>query len=139
MNEPAGPAAAQIVAALDEVCDPCSLATGTPQSIIDMGLVRSWVCDDGAVAVTLCVTGPGCTFIGTMADAARAALLALPGVSEARVMVDPTVVWSEALMSPAARDRLQARRRATVARLGIRPQEWRQAQADASRAADVSG
>ena len=37
----------RIMAALHQVCDPCSIAANAPISIVDMGLVRDWSIDEG--------------------------------------------------------------------------------------------
>lgn len=90
---------AEIGAALEEVVDPCSLAQGTPLSLPAMGLVRHADLDDtGTLAVDVCVTAPGCAYLGLFADAAARALAELPGVAEVVVRLDPDVVWSERLL-----------------------------------------
>ena len=118
------PSAAQVDAALDAVVDPCSVAAGTPLSLRDMGLVRGWSYDDGRLRLVLCVTGPGCTFVGGMAATAERALLALPDVAAVDVVVDPDVVWDPSWQSPAARAALDDRRRRAVVDLGLRPRMW---------------
>lgn len=112
----AGPSAADVEACLDTVCDPCSIASGTPLGIVEMGLLRGWTFADGVLTATICVTGPGCTYVGLIADHARRALTSLPGVVQADIRLDPAVVWSEPLMTAAARARLSADRARRTAR-----------------------
>ena len=117
--------AAALEAALDAVVDPCSVAAGTPLSVRDMGLVRDLAVDDaGRVRLLLCVTGPGCTFVGVMADAARERLSAIRGVSDVDVVLDPDVVWDPSWQSERARAALDARRERAVVDLGLRPRMW---------------
>jgi len=99
-----------VARALEDVCDPCSLATGTPLSIVDLGLVAGWSAEGGRVRLVLCTTGPGCTFVGHLALAARDALARLPGVVDVEVSWDPTVVWDRSRMTAAARATQDARR-----------------------------
>ena len=106
----AGPSAADIERCLDTVHDPCSLASGTPMGIAAMGLLRDSRLDDGVLTVTICVTGPGCTFVGLLAERATRALQTLPGVRRAEVRVDPAVVWSERMMAAGAQQRLAEHR-----------------------------
>jgi metal-sulfur cluster biosynthetic enzyme len=100
--------------ALGRVHDPCSLAAGSPVSITDLGLVTGWSADGGTLRVSIAATGPGCTFLGKIADAARAELLVLPGIREVQVELDTELVWEPGRMSPAARAAL-ARRRTALA------------------------
>lgn len=119
------PSPEQVRAALDAVCDPCSLAAGAPLSVVDMGLVVSVdVTDDGDVDLTLCVTGPGCTYVGLLADASTAAVRGLPGVREVRVHLDPTLVWDPSRLTAAGAAAVAARRSRTVELLGLRPRMW---------------
>ena len=122
--EPPAVTPAQVAAALAHVCDPCSLAAGTPLSLVDMGLLVSSFVEDGVLDVRLCVTGPGCTYVGLLADAAHRAVRELPGVRAARVSLDPHVMWDPSRMTPAGTAALAARRRRTVVELGLRPRMW---------------
>ena len=119
------PDAADVEAVLEDVVDPCSVAAGTPLSLRDMGLVRSWALHDGCLELVLCVTAPGCGFVGHMARAATDGLLALDGVRQVDVRVDPDVVWDPSWQSERARA-LLARRRQRVVELGLRPRQWQE-------------
>lgn len=112
---------ASVEAALGRVHDPCSLQTGAPLSVVDMGLVRSWRHDDdGTLTVRLCLTGPGCTLFPRIVEAATAELERLPGIRRARVELDLETVWTEDRLTTAGRDALARRRRASVERFALR-------------------
>jgi metal-sulfur cluster biosynthetic enzyme len=120
---------ARLRSALDRVCDPCSIAAGAALSIVDMGLVRRHhVAADGAVEVTIGVTGPGCTYVGLLIEAVEREVRRDFGEDlRLAVTVDTSWVWTEADLSPAARTVLAARRRRTVVDLGLRPRMWEEA------------
>lgn len=87
---------------------------GTPLPITALGLVTGWSADSGTLRVSITATGPGCTLLGKIADAARAELLSLDGVHDVRIELDTETVWHPGRMSPATRASL-ARRRAAAA------------------------
>lgn len=113
-----------VAAALDAVCDPCSVAAGAPLSLRDMGLLRGCVVDGATVRVTLGVTGPGCTFAGHLLAAAREAVRAVPGVREVDVRLDTAFVWDPSLLAPPAAAALAERRSRTLALTEVRPRQW---------------
>lgn len=120
----------QILAALHQVCDPCSIAAHAPISIVDMGLVREWSIDDaGVLSIRMCVTSPSCTMAPNMVQGAEALLRQIEGVKEVRIEVDPTVFWTPAEMTEAGRSKLGFSRDASMSRTGVRPQQWRNAAA----------
>jgi metal-sulfur cluster biosynthetic enzyme len=106
---------ADIERVLSRVCDPCSLAAGSPLPITALGLVTGWSANSGTLRVSITATGPGCTFLGKIADAARAELLSLHGVHDVRIELDTETVWHPGRMSPAARESLGRRRAAAAA------------------------
>lgn len=111
---------AEVAAALERVVDPCSQAQGTPLSLPAMGLVRGWSgSPEGVLTVDLCVTAPGCTFLGVFADATATELASLPGVAEVVVRLDAGVLWSERLLRADAADVLLAGRDAVRRRLPV--------------------
>jgi metal-sulfur cluster biosynthetic enzyme len=118
----------EIRAALEQVFDPCSLASNAPLNIIDMGLVRGWEVDgDNNLTVTMCVTSPSCTMGPNMASGAERLLRRIPGLSSATISFDVTTFWTPDLMSPEGKESLARRRRDTIALSGLKPQQWRQA------------
>jgi len=115
----------QVRRALDRVYDPCSLALNNPLSIVDMGLVREWHQDDGTMTVTICVTGPGCMMAPKIIDAAREELERLDFVNSVDIRLDPSVLWTEDMMTDRGRrlQELRHKRAHTVSE--VRPQQWR--------------
>ena len=115
--------------ALDAVADPCSLVTGDPISIVDLGIVRDVRAEDDEVVIVIAPTSPGCMvlpIISTMAsDTAKAAI----GNDSVRVELDRDFVWSSAAMSPEARARKEERQQAMVKALNILPAKQRKQRA----------
>jgi metal-sulfur cluster biosynthetic enzyme len=101
---------ADVRAALATVVDPCSIATGVPVSLADMGLLRDVAVQDGDVTVTLILTSPICWQAGLIVEAVEAAVRALAGVRSVRCTVDHDAEWLPTAMAPAARRRLRALR-----------------------------
>jgi len=89
---------AQILSALDEVLDPCSVAVGKPIGIASLGLVESCTVENGEVDLVLCTTGPGCMLIGNLLQAADARIRSVAGVRDVRISVDTSIIWSTARM-----------------------------------------
>lgn len=83
----------KVRAALSRVYDPCSVASGRPTSILDLGLVLGWERDGPSLALRLCVTFPGCTMAPNFIEAARAELLRIEGVEAVTCEVDTAHVW----------------------------------------------
>lgn len=101
---------ANVMACLEGIVDPCSVASGVPAGLVSMGLVGpvSVVGAAGAaeVRVTLYITEPGC-LMGTLFElTARRALALLPGVASAEVVMDYHHVWGPEQMTPAYRKHL---------------------------------
>jgi metal-sulfur cluster biosynthetic enzyme len=92
--------------ALRAVVDPCSIATGVPIDIVDMGLVRSVEVRDGAAVVGLRLTHPFCMQAANIADAIRVAVRDGAGL-EATVEIDVGDEWWPTMMAPEARERLR--------------------------------
>jgi metal-sulfur cluster biosynthetic enzyme len=84
--------------ALRDVYDPCCREKGI--SVVDMGLVRSVVVQDGQARVELLLTSGWCPFAARVLSDIRDRLTALPEVGDAEV----DVVWDEAWTT----DRLSA-------------------------------
>lgn len=85
---------AMIRAALGGIHDPCSIAAGRPTNLFDMGMVLGWTLADGHVELRLAVTFAGCTMAPHFTEPARTALLALPGIRSAEVVVDTDFAWT---------------------------------------------
>jgi len=84
--------------ALRDVYDPCCREKGI--SVVDMGLVRSVMVQDGQARVELLLTSGWCPFAARVVSDVRERLAALPEVGDAEV----DVVWDEAWTT----DRLSA-------------------------------
>lgn len=116
----------QVTSALQQVCDPCSIAAHAPLSIIEMGLVRDISIDgDGNVRVQMCVTSPSCTMAPNMVQGAETLLRQIEGVTSVVIDVDPGVFWTPADMTPDGRAKLAQSRFTSVERTGVEPQQWR--------------
>lgn len=94
---------ALIIAELDEIKDPCSLAAGTPFGLDEMGLVDEvLISDDGVVTVKLRLTSPFCHMVGFFKLEASRRIEALPGVRSVELLADQGLDWSPGRISAAA-------------------------------------
>lgn len=100
---------AAIIAELDEIKDPCSLASGVPMGLAEMGLVDSIaISPGGEVAIRLRLTSPFCHMIGFFKSEVQRRVMALPGIASVTLSADNGLDWSpEQISAPA-----QARRAA---------------------------
>jgi metal-sulfur cluster biosynthetic enzyme len=115
-----------VAGAIAEVDDPCSIAANAPLNILEMGLVRSWdVDEEGHVQVVVSPTAPSCTLMGSILQGIEQRVGALAAVSDVEVIIDTEFVWSPAEMTAAARAQLAGRRNASMARVPVRPRQWR--------------
>ena len=124
-----------VQAALATVHDPCSLATRTPLSLSEMGLIREVRIDDasGAVSIVMVVTSPACFLSESMAASIRDAVGRVDGVTEVGVAIDSDFRWTPDDIGADARRRLDERRERTKVMLDLRPQRWREDLAATSR------
>ena len=105
---------AMVLAQLDEIEDPCSVASGTPMGLVEMGLVDSVnVSAGGLVEVNLRLTSPLCHMIGFFKVEAVRRLASLAGVTGVALHADMGLDWSSDRMSAVA----QGRRAQRVRRL----------------------
>jgi len=108
--------------ALHSVYDPCSLVTGDPIDLVDLGVVRDVrISPDGEVVVVISPTSPGCMVVpiisSQVVDAVSEALC--DGAVE--VEVDREFLWTSEAMAPEARARKSEREQRMVEELGILP------------------
>src|ERR1700730_14985905 len=116
----------EINAALEKICDPCSIAANAAVSILDMGRIRGWSLDhEGNLRVRMCVTSPSCTMSASMVKAAEAALSAIPALTSVRVEIDSGFFWTPGDMTERGRQILQSRREASLTKAEVVPQQWR--------------
>jgi metal-sulfur cluster biosynthetic enzyme len=84
---------ARVLESLASVVDP-----ELGMSIVDLGLVYGVRIDGGRVAVTMTLTAPGCPLHEVMAEWARAAIAAIPGVERVDVAITFDPPWTPARM-----------------------------------------
>ena len=100
--------------ALDAIKDPCSLASGSPMGIAEMGLVKEVaISPEGDVAVALRLTSPFCHMIGFFKKEVIRIVSDMPGVRHVTMSADEGLDWSPREIAPAA----LARREAALARM----------------------
>jgi metal-sulfur cluster biosynthetic enzyme len=92
--------------ALDGVVDPCSIATGAPITLGEMGLVQSVHIDGEDVRVVLRLTSPLCLQAGNILQAVETRLRAATN-GIVTCTIDPASDWMPQMMSNAARQRLR--------------------------------
>lgn len=95
-----------ILSALDEIKDPCSVASGAPLGLVEMGLIKQLdISDTGEVHIGLCLTAPFCHMIAFFQKETTARIGALPGVTQVTLKPDNGLDWTPARMSAAAQER----------------------------------
>jgi metal-sulfur cluster biosynthetic enzyme len=113
--------------AIAKVDDPCSIRANAPLNVFELGLVRDWRVDpDGDVTVTLSPTNPSCTLIGSIMDGVERRVAELPGVRSVTVQLDHETFWTPELMSDGGRAKLASRRHGSMARVPVRPRQWKE-------------
>ncbi|HVU32659.1 MAG TPA: iron-sulfur cluster assembly protein [Opitutaceae bacterium] len=75
-------------------------------NIVDLGLIYSVECSDGAVAVTMTLTTPNCPSGGWIYEGAKEALERLDGVKSVSVTMVFDPPWSPEMLSETARSQL---------------------------------
>lgn len=105
---------AAILARLNAISDPCSVASGQPLGLADMGLIDSVeVSPDGTATVDLRLTSPCCMMIGFFVTEIRKALTGVDGITDVVVKHDIGERWDPDMIAPAH----LARRRERFARM----------------------
>jgi metal-sulfur cluster biosynthetic enzyme len=119
---------AAIRKALEQVCDPCSIAASAPISILDMGLVKDWSVDGEAnLTVRMCITSASCTMGPHMIRSAEAVLSRIPELNSVRVEIDPAEFWTPEHITSHGQELLNRRRSSSLAKAPVTPQQWRAA------------
>jgi metal-sulfur cluster biosynthetic enzyme len=93
--------------ALEGVVDPCSIATGAPISLAEMGLIKELHWWGGEVKLVLQLTSPICWQAANILSAVERTVMSVPGVRSVDCTLDPTSEWMPSMMSAAARERLR--------------------------------
>jgi metal-sulfur cluster biosynthetic enzyme len=78
-------------------------------NVVDLGLIYDVRIDGDAVGVRMTLTTPGCPMGESLAEGARHALLALPGVSRVDVDIVWDPPWSPGMMTAAGRTAVSTR------------------------------
>jgi metal-sulfur cluster biosynthetic enzyme len=84
----------QVLDALRNVPEPCSIAMRVPMDICEMGLVDEVRIEGGHVGVTLVLTDPSCVHFSAMQRFIRDELLALDGVDDVTVTASVRTLWT---------------------------------------------
>jgi metal-sulfur cluster biosynthetic enzyme len=98
----------QVHRALERVVDPCSIATGVPITLADMGLIEDVAVTDGRAHIRLRVTSPFCMHIGNMHERILDVVGEVPGVDGVDLDVDDGMTWLPSMMAPESQRRLRA-------------------------------
>ena len=129
MNESPENLQAAIQQALTRVFDPCSVAANAPLNVLEMGLITSCeLDDDGVVRIAVSATSPSCVLIGSIMKGVVDEVSAVEGISEVDASLDTETFWTPELMTEEGRAKLDARRQGSLARVPLRPQQWRERQ-----------
>jgi metal-sulfur cluster biosynthetic enzyme len=94
--------------ALTRVVDPCSIATGVPLTLADMGLVENVTVTAREARIRLRVTSPFCMQIGNMQERIVEVVGEVPGIDTVHLDVDDGTSWLPSMMAPDAQRRLRA-------------------------------
>jgi metal-sulfur cluster biosynthetic enzyme len=93
---------------LDQVVDPCSIATGLPISLTDMGMVREVTLSEAGVAhVELRLTSPVCWQAANIIAQVEQVVARVPGVGKVICTVDPASEWTPDMMATGPRAELR--------------------------------
>jgi metal-sulfur cluster biosynthetic enzyme len=109
-SETGTPERTQVRDALARIVDPCSIATGVPLTLFEMGMVEDIAIEDGRVTVTLILTSPVCWQAGNIIQAVVTSVCGVPGVASVVCTVNHSAQWLPEQMEPGARRRLRAAR-----------------------------
>lgn len=95
---------------LGQILDPCSVASVSPMSLLEMGMVREVrISQSGEVDVDLRLSAPSCLMVGVMNKEANRRIGAIDGVTAVRLNPDDGLDWNPDFMAEAAKRR-RARR-----------------------------
>nr|WP_271209108.1 iron-sulfur cluster assembly protein [Rhodococcus wratislaviensis]GLK33561.1 hypothetical protein GCM10017611_04030 [Rhodococcus wratislaviensis] len=95
---------------LHSIADPCSIATGVPIDLIDMGLVLAADRDGGIARIRMQLTSNVCMQLGIMEAKIRAEVGALPWVEDVEVDIDYAAEWLPEMVAERAQSALRDRR-----------------------------
>ena len=112
----------QVTEALRSVVDPCSIATGVPINLVDMGIVRGIRIDGTHVEIQLRFTSPVCLQAMNITCAIENAVMAIDGVGQVTCDTRSGAwEWKPSMMAPSAQARLRRLRPMPETQLAERP------------------
>jgi len=130
---------AQVLEALEQVVDPCSITAGAPISVVDMGMINDVAVDaQGGVDISMRATSAMCTMIAGIMAGVETQVGRVEGVSEVRVKLTSGSLWTEAEMTDRGRRILEARRARSRRELPVVPYELKRREAQLRAAAAES-
>lgn len=98
---------AKIVEALQRVVDPCSIATGAPINLIDMGLIESIETADGKVSIEIWPTSAFCFQMPIIRDQVVSRVSDVDGVTSVECFVSERSDWMPSRMASGVRTSLR--------------------------------
>ena len=84
----------QLVDALREVADPCSIAMRASMDIVEMGLIGELRIEGGHVVVELVLTDPSCAHFRSLQSYIGDVLKTLDGVESVQVVHSTVMLWT---------------------------------------------
>jgi metal-sulfur cluster biosynthetic enzyme len=96
------PEISEIHTALERVVDPCSIATGHPINLPDMGMIKSIIVEGDEVTVALRLTSPICWQAANIISKVEEVVSEVTGVCHVRCVLDPEQDWMPDMIAPAA-------------------------------------
>lgn len=106
-----------VLTLISDIPDPCTVATGVPIGISDMGLIKDVTCHNGHVAVTMQLTSPVCMMFAYFIRSIEERLMQHPGIESVLVDVDEDLSWTPAMMTAEGRARLRQQQAPYLRRL----------------------
>jgi len=102
---------AAVLAAINDIPDPCSVAAHSAAGLVDMGLVVDLLMTDTtpgqfSVEVAMRATSPGCVFFGVFDAEILNRVAAVPGVASVNVTWSMEPLWEPSMMSEDGRSSL---------------------------------
>jgi metal-sulfur cluster biosynthetic enzyme len=112
----------QVTEALRQIADPCSIATGAPINLVDMGMLRGIRIDGTHVEVQLRFTSPVCWQAANIITAIEDNLLAIDGIEQVTCDTRSGAwEWKPEMMAASAQARLRRIRPMPESPLAARP------------------
>lgn len=115
------PLTAAVWEALNNIKDPCHVLMGHDLSIVDLGIINRVDLVGDCLEIGVTFTDNSCTFAYRIINALEDLAATLPGVSSVKVVTETYPLWTEARLSPKARE-FHAR---TAAAFGLRHSDLR--------------